>query len=692
MALLATVASCDMGDFGDINTNPNYPSEGSTGGLFVRASEYVRYFVFNNYYYDIWTQQYPGYLSESKNNQYGPLDCTTSFSIDTYYIYPIKNLNEIIERNEDDATKNETSVTSFGSNANQIAVAKTLRAFFYMSLTDIVGPIPYSEAFKGDSDDNWTPKLDSGQDVYTALDTELNEAFAMFDESGSLTDDDILYGGDITKWKKFNASLRMMMAIKMKDADAATGKSRFAKAYADGGMTSADDSFTYQYDSYSGSYANYSPMYCCAYGIGSGNQNHVPNKIIVDALKKYNDPRLFTYCDVSETAYKGKAGAYGADDQRSYRGVPFGLSSNDEVNKQSKYCCSVGSKYCDQMATYGVITAARTLLVEAEAAQLGWISASAKTLYEQGIKASFEFEASTDNSWSYDLNAYMAQSEVAFNESDSEAAMKQILTQRWLAGYLTDGVEAWADWRINNVPELPMYSGQLDNDHTTYPYRMAYDGDDMTANSEQFQKAIDTYYAGNNDRWARIWWDTKDNTSPVGELESDDEIAAYSPVTWTQIGTGTMNYILDPVDYVFGTVTGDAYEGVNKVSVSGLPIYQQNEDPTIFKIEKWGRNGDVTLQFTVADNGTITVPVTSCDSYGSYTFSCSDYATCLNYGWEYASSYMSYYSDDLAAGPSCVREGDTFKFYLSYVLDNYYAPYYMLYDPDVVETFVIDNK
>ena len=41
-------------------------------------------------------------------------------------------------------------------------------------------------------------------------------------------------------------------------------------------------------------------------------------------------------------------------------------------------------------ASLPVITAARVLLTEAEAAVRGWISADAKALYEAGIKSSFE--------------------------------------------------------------------------------------------------------------------------------------------------------------------------------------------------------------------------------------------------------------------------------------------------------------
>ena len=690
LAFACTLSSCDPSDFGDINDNPNYPTEGNSANLFLYSSRYVKYFVCNSYYYDIWTQQNVGYLSESKNNQYGPLDCTVQFESDFFYYYAIKNLNEIIDNNTNEATKSTIAVTSWGSNDNQIAICRTLRAFFYMSMTDILGPIPYTESMKGASEGNWTPAYDNTDVVYEGLDKDLTEAYALFDESSNMNsaEYDIFYGGDVAKWKKFNATLRMMMAIKMKDVDPANGKSRFAKAYQDGGMTSYDDSFTYTYDNNStSSVFNMSPMYSTAEGVGSGNQNHVPNRTIVDALKEYNDPRLFSYCDVSATAYKGQAGAFGEDDKRSYRGVPFGLTSNDEVNKQSKYCCSVGKKYCQQCATYGVITTARALLVEAEAAELGWISADAADLYKQGIKSSFEFEnyleqTNVGGSMKYDLDAYMAQPLVALS-SDKDAAIRQIVMQRWLAGYLCDGIEAWSDWRINNVPDLPMYQGQLDNGHTSYPARMAYYTTEVSSDRENAQAAISQYLGGNDDRWTRIWWDVKDNTCPVGVLETDAEIAAYSPVSWTEVGTGTFNYVCDIYNYLWG-------DGAvaNPKSVSGLVIYQQNEDPTQWKIEDWGYEGGVTLQFTVAEDGTITVPLTDYASYGTYTAGCADYQTFQAYYGD-ETYYDPSWEDDWA-GKVSKKEAGTFTFYLAYTLSNYYAPYYTIYDETQPETFVIE--
>ena len=511
MALTASMSSCDMGDFGDININPNKPGEAYTDMLYTYSAQWVRGFTMNSSSYDPWMQLRTGYLSESKNNQYGGLTNTVSFGTASYYYYYIKNLNTIIERNTNEETKSLISVTTFGDNANQIAVAKTLRAFYFMTLSDILGPLPYSEAFKGESEGIWSPKYDSQEDIYAALDAELVEAYSLFNTNGKLSAAEILYNGDISKWKKFNASLRMMMAIKMADVDPANGKARFAKAYADGGMTEVADGFHYKFDASNADYSAWM-YYVGNMGYATRGENFVPNKFIVDALKEYNDPRMFSYFTLD--GYKGKVDG-DPSDINAYMGVPFGLQSNDEVVSAAVGCASVNATYCDAGATYGLITTARTLLVEAEAAVLGWINADAEALYKAGIKASMDFQATyhtpvTKLGGETAVEDYLASEKIALS-SDKQTALEQIVMQRFLAGFMTDAIETWSDWRRYNVPAMPLTDHQVVEGNIAYPYRMTYDPSEKESNEENTNAAIQQWLGGEDGLWKRVWWDVADN-------------------------------------------------------------------------------------------------------------------------------------------------------------------------------------
>ena len=219
LSFAATFTACDMTDFGDINKDPNEPSEANTGMLFTYACTYVKYFSMNSNYYYPWTQMYPGYMSEKNNNQYGAFGGPT-MSTSSYYLYPLKNCQKIIDFNSDEAEKGKPAIVQFGDNANQIAVARTLMGFIYMHLTDALGPLPYTEAFQA-GEENFTPVFDSQETIYAKLDADLREAYNQFNESGSLSTADILFDGDIRAWKKLNASTRMMLAIKLADVDKA---------------------------------------------------------------------------------------------------------------------------------------------------------------------------------------------------------------------------------------------------------------------------------------------------------------------------------------------------------------------------------------------------------------------------------------------------------------------------------------
>ena len=495
--LTLSLAGCKkFGDFGDINKSPNSASDPNTGMLFASAATAVRGMIMTSNSYDPWMMLWTGYIAEAMNNQFGSLTSTVTFSTSGYYLSDMNLMNKIIEYNNDEATKDATYVTVFGSAKNQIAVAMTMKAFFMMTATDIVGPLPYEDAFKGDSEDNWKPKFDSVQDIYTALDKELNDAYGMFDTSGSLSKEyDILFNGDVAKWKKFNAAVRMMLAIKLSDVDPATGKTRFAKAYSDGSMTDVEDGLHYTFSTQSSAWF---------YGIGnknlsSANKRFGANKFIVEALKEYKDPRLFSYFTLD--GYLGHR-AGDPTDFDAYYGITLGHANNNDVIADAAKACSIADRYCEALATYAIIPTSRILLIEAEAAQRGWISADAKALYAAGIKASFEFSG-VDGA-----DEYIAAHPLP---TDGAEAIKEIVMQRWFAGFLTDGVEIWADWRRTNTPKLPLTEYQkISVDGKTYPVRLGY-GTDMDSNMEQRDAAVKATFGGNDTPWQRLWWDVADN-------------------------------------------------------------------------------------------------------------------------------------------------------------------------------------
>ena len=612
-------SACDPSDFGDINKDPNSPSTPFTSYLFTMGCTYVPWFVLGDATngYDPWQQEWSGYFSESKNNQYGPLGTTVQYSRgSTIYLYALRNLQQVIELNEDESTVNDSNVGILGTSANQIAAAKTLQAYYFMSLTDIQGPIVMSQAFKGKSEDNWTPEYDSQEQVYTQLDDMLKEAYAMFDESGTLNSAaDVLFAGNIAKWKKLNASLRMLAAIKLCDVAPAVGKSRFAAAYADGGMESADDDFTYTYDDLTWNRLYYwvSPDYS-----GAGF-NAVPNKFIVDAMKERKDNRMWAYFDIE--GYKGtrKTSVFPRDQYTSFYGVPFGLESNTAVNEWSDCCASINSNLIGMSATIPVIPAARVLLTEAEAAYRGWISADPATLYAEGIKVSFD-------QWGVEgASAYIAN-----NPYDG---LESIAIQRWIASYCSDGVETWSDWRRLDIPHMPIGPGAVEIGNKHYPYRLAYYTDtDVAYNYDNYVKAVAQLSSGNDDTSARVWWDVADNWEGVLS-EEDCKPQVVIPADWQARVTGTMNYGY----YYYG---GDALFADHAAT-----LYEDVNHEGKWKIAPYGNQSELLLDYDAADQSFHYAPQIV-GKVSGYDVRASDWDNDQGTDHSDDPSYRGYYDDD----------------------------------------------
>jgi hypothetical protein len=466
------------GDFGDINKDPNNPSQPDTRFLYIGAVRQALPTFYINSTWNAWTLIFNAWVSEKTNVQFTKFE-TLTYTTGTYYSESIRALEEIISLNTDEATRNETNVLAFGeSNANQIAVARSIRAYIYMHMTDALGMIPYSEANKA-LEGIFRPKYDTQQEIYTDLNKELEEAYSMFNVNEPLSETyEIIYGGDIAKWKKFNASVRMQLAIKLFKADPNTGKTNFAKAYNDGFIRDNDDILQYNYLSDG---ENNNPMYSNI--VLEARRDYWPSATIIDALNEYNDPRREAY--------------FTPNNNGEYAGIPFGIDQSAAAALQIPTLSYWADKYYEQNSPAVLITPSVMLLTAAEAAERGWISANAKSLYEEAIAAAF------DQHEVEGLNDYLAQAKVAYKTGGSQAErLEQIAIQKWFASFMQDGCEAWADYRRLGAPQLTV--GEVAT-VTAIPRRRIYDPNDFDANKANHEAAVATQ--GADLPTTKVWWD-----------------------------------------------------------------------------------------------------------------------------------------------------------------------------------------
>ena len=218
-AFLVTISSCSkIDDFGNMNTNPNAPLQPLTPALLTQVLSNAG----SNYAWDqggISTVSglYCQYFAETQYTEASRYAKPTS-NWDGYYAGNLKDLQSIIEYNEDPATA--PIALPYGSNANQIATAKILKSYILWFLTDTWGDIPYDGIFNAEN--NGVVAYTSQQTIYANLDALLAEAVAQFDD-GAAMQGDILFDGNIGQWKKFANSIRLLMALRLSKVDATGG-------------------------------------------------------------------------------------------------------------------------------------------------------------------------------------------------------------------------------------------------------------------------------------------------------------------------------------------------------------------------------------------------------------------------------------------------------------------------------------
>ncbi len=102
---------------------------------------------------------------------------------------------------------------------NSIAQLKIYTAFVYSQTTYLWGDIPFSEAATGLVDQ---PKFDTQEAVLNGTLRLIDEALAVIDADSRRigAPNDLYYGGDMAKWRRFANSLKFRILMTMVDADA----------------------------------------------------------------------------------------------------------------------------------------------------------------------------------------------------------------------------------------------------------------------------------------------------------------------------------------------------------------------------------------------------------------------------------------------------------------------------------------
>ncbi len=169
--------------------------------------------------------------------------------------------------------------------------AKVIKAHVLMTLVDMFGDVPMSEAGQGVS--NLSPKADNQEDVYNAALALLDEAIQNLQSDDIGISGDLFYGGSADKWVKLANTLKIKWYLNVGSGDNSRGAD--IAAAAQNAITSPEDNFFFQYGTTRNTPESRHPWYVDGYEMGASIYQSNWFMHILQFDKSVPDPRIRYY-------------------------------------------------------------------------------------------------------------------------------------------------------------------------------------------------------------------------------------------------------------------------------------------------------------------------------------------------------------------------------------------------------------
>lgn len=513
-------------DFEEMNTNPTKSGTTNPNSQLTYAQLYafgdVELVETNTIYYSAFIQHLQGeWNTTNYGGQYRKYNSQFEKTWSRTYASPLKNLADVIENTEVQEQY-----------ANVLSLARIFRVYYSMILTDMYGDIPYTEAGKGYIAGVVKPKYDKQESIYQDFLKELKEAGDLLSSEGGTVTGDVIYNGDLAKWKRFANSLRLRLAMRLVKVSPETAKTEVADILSSSAgvfKSSADDPMI--------KYENYFDWDVNEFrrnGISQfwrGREPYPSTYIcstLWDMLHDRNDPRLFIIARCYNESSPNDP--FNRIDLTEEMLTEAGIEKFQPVkpgffwwdNWPSGYMSKLTEKWEDKACrpqinnaflkgeTPGIIISyAEVELLLAEA-NVRWTLAdavSAEQHYKNGVAAAMNILMNYDKNFavsSDQITEYLVANPFPAAEN---SRIKVINEQLWIL-HLNNSPEGFANWRRTGYPELKpsaQYGAQT-IDSQTIPRRLQYPITEASYNKEEYNRVIQEM--GGTDSWnARVWWD-----------------------------------------------------------------------------------------------------------------------------------------------------------------------------------------
>lgn len=421
-------------------------------------------------------------------------------------------------------------------------VALIMRAYVFGLITDLWGDAPYSDALMAEEGDEYfKPVFDTQEDIYMGILDDLEDANTLLSKSNNeyeniQPDQDLIYGGDVAKWRKFanSLALRYYMRLSVKVPNIAEEGIRKITSnpnnYPIISQASDDAKIGYVGTSQSDSWPSsmeFNPDPSGTY------MRRKMCSTLVESLLNFNDPRLGVWASKIETPLVLVSGSgidrivdgkreisqdivdsyelafdLEIDFHDEYVGIPPAIFTPQAYNLTPDLGQGTFNPHCSQLndiyklsshelLQMRLMSASEVHLILSEASLYGWSTDTPEEHYSEGINQSFK-------AWGVnaDIEVYL--------EDAPYTGLESIIEQKWIASW-TAAAEAWFDWRRTGYPDLKPGDAVK---RSALPIRFYYHLDDeISKNTENAEAAINrleaTSFKGsdvsNNSAWSKIW-------------------------------------------------------------------------------------------------------------------------------------------------------------------------------------------
>lgn len=535
-------SSCSDDYMEDLNTDPSKapsidPNAQLTTAQLQTYGDLGEVEIYRNYHYGF-TQQLMGCWNTTNYGGHHTIDNNEMCRIWTsFYPNAVKNLVDGIYRTSEDASKNNIN-----------AALRIYRVYMMSLITDVYGDCPYSEAGLGFLDEKYNPRYDTQEEIYSDFFVELKAAASQLSSAGDRLTGDIIFGGDINKWKKLANSLRMRYAMRISNVAPDKARIEFEDALnSDGGiMTSAGDdalikymdiAFSFGQESYNDYRGN--AMSQLWFGNDPANNPSYICSTFFNQLKDTNDPRCYQVCRfyydglMSATKPDGRIdltdeilskgikmepcdpGTYSWDNwPAGYKSdILSEMAANNpsiDPNMAREVRPKLASAFLKGDCPGVVMTYAEVSFLLAEATLNGWVTNdNAESYYKKGVRAAMDFLSDnydTEKVSTEEFENYMEANPFGYT---TEQKRVNINTQAWIH-HFTNPNECWANLRRSGFPRLKSPEAYGQGAYLTggveIPVRLCYPVLESSYNKQGYDEALDRM-GGSNSWNIPLWWD-----------------------------------------------------------------------------------------------------------------------------------------------------------------------------------------